>query len=194
MILLAIGEQISDIYYFIYDKTLYIPEAYELYNELNEPNFRSAVGDLISKYDRIGGIHDVDFVYFVADEPGANVGRRIYCDRICDIIMDNNSLTTITYTLNCDEELDPGNYNTPGGANVPSLEKMVDYKMWLLSHTDEGYAKHQDPNYYGGFGFYTTYHSHYSNPIYNRFLLTWIVCLYNRRKNYRSLCHEELLL
>jgi parallel beta-helix repeat protein len=33
-----------------------------------------------------------------------------------------------------------------------------------------GYTRHQDPNYHGHFGYYTTGESHYPNPVYNRFL------------------------
>jgi parallel beta-helix repeat protein len=99
--------------------------------------------------------------------------------------------TTITYYPSCDWELpgwypewvtsgapyyfdldiyeDDVNENAPDG-NLPALTSLVDYKVWSLSYEPNGYSKHQDSSYPGHFGYYTTMHSHFRNPVYNRFL------------------------
>jgi hypothetical protein len=90
--------------------------------------------------------------------------------------------TAATYYSICDEllYLDPNNgdgknpnkYKLPDelDCNLPGLTELVDYKIWPMGTEGTGYSKHQDPNYTGFFGYYTTHHATTRNPVYNRFL------------------------
>jgi len=156
----------------------YIWNDPNLYYMLSDPNFKEAVGELIGKYTQIGESYDPDinFIFFPLDEPIAIANRRIIADRLSTIIHDCNGLTMVTYYPQCDEECDPGdNYNTPNDINIPALTNLIDYKVWSIGNTGEGYNRHNDPNdphhpdINDHFGYYTTGVSDLRNPVYNRF-------------------------
>jgi len=147
-----------------------------LWSDLSNEDFVDAFVSLIETYEEIADGKNVTFIYHVSDEPGVNPYKRILVDRLYTIIHDVNGLTSSTYYDNCDyvlpltEENNPNGYIVPD-ANIPPLTNLVDYKIWSPGSEDEGYYKHNnEPNYYGEFGYYTTGHSHYRNPVYNRFL------------------------
>jgi hypothetical protein len=151
----------------------YNDEDPNLYYKLSDPNFVGAYSLLIEKYMEIGAARGVSFVFKVIDEPAEHPYKRILANRLYTIIKDPNGAngaTTVTYWLNCDDnDTNAGSYNVPGG-KVPPLTDLVDYKVWGLWPEAYGYEKHDEPNYFGNFGYYTTIHSHLRNPVYNRFL------------------------
>ncbi|MHC4477087.1 MAG: right-handed parallel beta-helix repeat-containing protein, partial [Planctomycetota bacterium] len=160
-----------------------------LYFYLSDANFAEALGTLVEKYVEIGDSCGIEFAFFVADEPSSNPYRRIISDRLLSVIKDPNYVepdydvkTAATYYSICDEllYLDPNNgdgknpnkYKLPDelDCNLPGLTELVDYKIWPMGTEGTGYSKHQDPNYTGFFGYYTTHHATTRNPVYNRFL------------------------
>ena len=174
----------------IYD--IVMPSTYNendpyLYADLNDPCFANALGALVEEYVKMGKANDINIVFFLIDEPGNDPGKRIIADRLANIIkdpcyVDPNILgfyyvpeTSVTYYPVCDEECLPNtpdfNYIVPtSDGMIPSLTNLIDYKIWPIDYIDPGYAKHQDPNYHGHFGYYTTYYSQLRIPVYNRFL------------------------
>lgn len=157
---------------------LVMPSTYNksdpnLYYNLSDANFVAGFSRLVDKYIEVGNDNNITLIFFVVDEPSNNPYRRILADRLYTIIRDPNGpdgLTSVTYYNNCDSALDPGEYNTPNDMDIPALTNLVDYKVWNMAYQDDGYTKSQDPNYHGYYGYYTTCHSHYRNPVYNRFL------------------------
>jgi parallel beta-helix repeat protein len=154
-----------------------------LYAHLSEPNFANAFGALVEEYIKIGDACDINFIFFLVDEPGNDPYRRILTDRLANIMKDPRYVdpciggpyykvnTTVSYYASCDEECLPGDYNVPtANHKIPPLINLVDYKIWPIYGLDGGYAKHQAPDYNGQFGYYTTHYSQLRNPVYNRFL------------------------
>ncbi len=172
------------IYQIVTHSTLSIFDV-NLYDHLSDPDFATPFGKLVEEYIKMGRKYNVKFIFFLVDEPSSNACWRIIADRLANIIKDSNYVhpdinepnyvpeTAVTYYTNCDENCPHGIYdiNTPDG-NIPPLTNLVDYKIWTLSgdHQGIGYKRHQDPNYHGHLGYYTTHYSQIRNPVYNRFL------------------------
>jgi hypothetical protein len=176
---LASGLPYGDIYYYATGKG--ISDNNTLWSELSDPCFCKAFGKLINKYCEIGQSkgRDIEFIFHVTDEPGNHPNLRIICDRLYTIMKDPNCVndinrvhTGVTYYSGCDNACSPGNYIVPtADGNIPPLTNLVDYKIWeLTSYESTGYARHQDANYHGYLGYYTTALSYQRNPVYNRFL------------------------
>ncbi|MFC1677795.1 right-handed parallel beta-helix repeat-containing protein [Planctomycetota bacterium] len=150
-----------------------------LWDSLSAPNFIGAFEQLLGVYADAANDANITFIFEIKDEPGSNPDKeykRIVCDRLFTIIHGcnepNGLQTGASYITDCDDEEVPGDYNipAPNGPNIPPLTDLVDYKVWNPGYIDIGYASHQDPNYHGNFGYYTTSHSYWANPAYNRFL------------------------
>lgn len=182
------SEELSDIYKIVFDAN-YTASDPNLYFKLSDPNFSGAYGLLIEKYMEIGAAKGVSFIFQVTDEPAGDPYKRILTDRLYTIMKDPNLVdpnlavrTTQTYHTGCNKpvHLDPNDadgknpkkYKLPSELdyNLPPLINLVDYKVWRMDLAGEGYDNHEDPNYFGDFGYYTTSHSHWRNPVYNRFL------------------------
>ncbi len=148
----------------------------DFYNQLSASNFVNALAKLLHTFKQVGDDPNrkVTFVFHVCDEPGNDPYKRILSDRLYNIIRDCNYLSGVTYYTVCDSSLhiDPNRYILPVALdhNLPALTDLIDYKTWILSYEGTGYSNHRDPNYYGEFGYYTTEHSHWRDPAYNRFL------------------------
>jgi len=171
---------LSDIYKYSTGKT-FNTNSTTLWADLSDPCFCEAFGKAINRYCEIGQARGVKFLFLVQDEPGADPYKRILCDRLYTIVKDINYVedvysisTNVTYYTACDEELpsDGGTvkYVVPDGNIIPPLTNLVDYKIWNISYAQDGYSRHQDVDYHGYFGYYTTSVSRYRNPVYNRFL------------------------
>jgi hypothetical protein len=143
-------------------------------NSPTEPNFPAAYGALVEEYIEIGNSYEpnITFVFIVCDEPGKDPYKRILADRLYTVIHEHNAQTSVTYHSACDDPCPSGaSYNVPfEDGNIPPLTDLVDYKVWAPLYQYDGYTNSQDQNYHGFYGYYTTGHSHWRNPIYNRFL------------------------
>ena len=153
----------------------------DLYADLSDAEFVKQYKNLIYEYNRITAEKGVTLVYRVHDEPGVDPYRRILCDRLYPLIREAGGLTWVTYYTACDEPVDMSNsyYTLPEGVDtLDPITDLIDYKCWALRYAYSGYKRHfdpTDPDYYGSndtskFCYYTTGHSHWRNPIYNRFL------------------------
>ncbi len=174
---------VKELYELVMDSSAWgKPGDINAYSKLSEPNFVKAFGSLVKKYKEVGedAGRNITFAFTVTDEPGVSSYKRILADRLFTIIRDNNCLTTVTYYTSCDETLyvDPCDYTLPPelDCNLPALTDLVDYKIWAMSYAGKGYKRHNDannpyhPNIDDYYGYYTTGHSQYRNPVYNRFL------------------------
>ncbi len=190
-IMLSVADSYAgDLYELATDKT-YNTSDTNLWDDLSDPCFVYWFGKLIDKYEEIGDICDINFAYFLYDEPYSHPDRRIICDRLGTIICDPNhhGLTAVSYSTNCEtpcpndcggQDICPeeGYYNVPTtDGNIPELTELIDYKIWAFFDGGEGagYVKHQDPCYHGQFGYVNSF-SQNCNPVYNRFyhgLFAW---------------------
>jgi hypothetical protein len=135
-----------------------------LYFDLSNETFKDAFKVFIKKILDYGNKNNVEFIFSVVDEPGIDEYKRIVTDRLFTIIRESGANTTVTYYTSCENEILVQNYSTPEG-KIPGLSNLVDYKVWAMRYSGDGYIKN-----YSNFGYYTTYHSNPRNPIYNRFL------------------------
>ena len=156
-----------------------IPENFDdpnIYFKLSDPCFVDEFKSLIYEYHdiAIADARNITFIFWVWDEPGNRPVPRIVCDRLFNIIHSAGGVTTAAYYTTCDSllHIDPNKYKLPDACdcNLSPLTDRVDYKTWALSYVGEGYEAHNEPGYYGYFGYYTTGPSHWRNPVYNRFL------------------------
>jgi hypothetical protein len=164
-----------------YDVDKNLSNFYEL---LSNEDFEAAMENYIMEHitPTTENPHGLDVAFFVIDEPGDDPYRRILSERLYTIIKGcEGGKTWTNYYDICDESCDPGGYDTPedyngpGDSDIPPLTNLVDYKCWRARDIGIGYNRHNGidpgyPNYYGEFGYYTTYHSHMPDPVYNRFL------------------------
>jgi len=161
-----------------------------LWSKLSDSNFKTKFKTVIDKYVEIGDGYinndpnndkrNITFLYLMYDEPWGGQKYRIVTDRIFTIIIEDcNQETISTYGNGAEYELDPGIYNIPApyGPNVPPMTNVVTHKAWQVAASPALYLQHHDnPNYYGHFGYYTTGVSHYPSPVYNRFLHGLFAC------------------
>ena len=167
----------EEIYEIVFDTDFNSADT-NLYYDLSDTDFVNAFESLLARYEQIADDLNIEFIYHIFDEPGGKPYERLVSDRLYTIIGDynepnepNDLLTGVTYNSACDDDVNVSPYNAPDGNTIPALTDLVDYKMWWMQrHAAFGYTRHQDPNYHGHFGYYTTGQSNLRNPVYNRFL------------------------
>ena len=149
----------------VFGKSGYAIPKSELYDELSRQDFVDAYGLAIDELIQIGEQRGVEVVFSAVDEAGNNPYKRILADRLYTIIKGRGGVTMATYSPRSEEVLakNAGGYATPDV--IPSLENLVDYKVFPSGYIGEGFS-----GGYDNFGYYTTSESYLRNPIYNRFL------------------------
>ena len=184
-LIIGIWQKIPTVYKAIYGPLAQYNDLH-VYDNLSDPNFVTAFGNLYALYIQLCADRHIDAVFYLRDEPGSNPALRIETERMWTIAntYDPNAITAITYYPECDQACAPGDYYTPDNYNgtgdnrIPALTGKIDIKIWPLGSEGIGYNRHNrlDPNFPDypqvGYelGYYTTYHSNMRNPIYNRFL------------------------
>ena len=137
-----------------------------LWDNLSNPDFIIAFNNLISQIDSYSKNNGAELLLSVNDEPGTNLKRRVYADRLYPLIRQAGIKTWSTYYPECNLPLACSDSSICGSNTLSSLSSLIDYKLYAMRYLSESNVS-SSPN---SFAYYTTYYSQLRNPVINRFL------------------------